>query len=192
MPIFQRNSHPVRFKTERFFNTDWLILFIPMEWTHFQSGKRGKSHEKLLQTLYSFCKKSCFAMPSFQRNIHPVWLKNGKIFQHRLIDFIHRKAKNPFSKLTNGEKVMKSCYKPFIVFAKNRASPCQHFNVILIQSGSDRKDFSTQTDWFYSYQHNHRDSQGRRKGPCDPQIFGKYSHFVLWEAFFPDKIVLFA
>jgi len=47
---------------------------------------------------------------------------------------------------------MKSCYKLFIVFAKNRASPCQIFSVTFIQSNWERKDFSTHTDWFCSYQ----------------------------------------
>jgi len=42
-----------------------------------------------------------------------------------LIDFVHTNAMNPFSKLTNGEKAMKNRYKLFIVFSKNRASPCQ-------------------------------------------------------------------
>jgi len=60
----------------------------------------------------------------------------------------------PFSKLTNGEKVMKSRYKLFIVFAKNCASACQLSSMISISSSSEQKDFSTQTDWFYSYQCN--------------------------------------
>jgi len=78
----------------------------------------------------------------------------GQFFQHILIDCIHNNAMNSFLKLTNGEKVMNSRYKLFIVFAKNCASPCQLFSVIFIPSGSERKDFSTQTDSFYSYQCN--------------------------------------
>jgi len=61
---------------------------------------------------------------------------------------------NPFSKLTNGEKAMKNCCKLFIVFSKNRASPYQLLSVIFVLSGSERENFSTQTDWFYSYQCN--------------------------------------
>jgi len=80
--------------------------------------------------------------------------ENGKIFQHSLIDFIHTNAMNLFSKLTNGKKAMKNRYKLFLVFAKNRASPCQLFRVIFVPSGSEREDFSKQTDWFYSYQCN--------------------------------------
>ena len=37
----------------------------------------------------------------------------------------------------------------------------------------------------------HRPSQGGSKGPCTP-IVRKYSHFVLWEAFFQAKLLLFA
>jgi len=33
----------------------------------------------------------------------------------------------------------------------------------------------------------HRRSQRGPKGPCPPQMFRKYSHFVLWEAFFQTK-----
>jgi len=80
--------------------------------------------------------------------------QNGKIFQHRLIYFIHTNTMNPFSKLTIGEKAMKNRYKFFILFAKNSASPWQLFSVIFIPSGSERKDFSTQINWFYSYQCN--------------------------------------
>ena len=47
----------------------------------------------------------------------------GQFSQHRLIDFIHTNATNPFSKLTNGEKVMNSRYKFFMLFAKNCALP---------------------------------------------------------------------
>jgi len=83
---------------------------------------------------------------------HPA--QNGKIFQHRLIDFIHTNAMNPFPKLTNEEKATKNRYKLFIDFAKNRASQCQTFSVIFVPSGSEREDFLTQTDWFYSYQCN--------------------------------------
>jgi len=50
---------------------------------------------------------------------------------------------NPFSKLTNGVKAMKNCYKLFIVFAKNRVSPRQLFSLIFIPSGSEREDFLT-------------------------------------------------
>jgi len=42
-----------------------------------------------------------------------------KIFQHRLIYFIHTNLMNTFSKLTNGEKVMKNRYKLFVLFGKN-------------------------------------------------------------------------
>jgi len=45
---------------------------------------------------------------------------------------------------------MNSHYKLFILFARNFALPCQLFSVIFIPSGSEREDFSTQTDWFYS------------------------------------------
>jgi len=78
----------------------------------------------------------------------------GQFFQHRLIDFIHTNATNPFSNLTNGEKVMNSRYKLFILFANNCASSWQPFSVIFIPSGSERKDFSAQTDLFHSYQYN--------------------------------------
>jgi len=80
--------------------------------------------------------------------------QNGKIFQHKLIYCIHTNAMNPFSKLTNGEKVMHSRYNLLILFVKSCASPWQLFSVIFIPSGSERKDFSTQTDLFYSYQCN--------------------------------------
>ena len=54
----------------------------------------------------------------------------GYIFQHNLVYFIHSNAMNPFSKLTNGEKVMNSRYKLFILFARNRASPWQLFSAV--------------------------------------------------------------
>jgi len=41
---------------------------------------------------------------------------------------------------------MNSRYKLFIIVSKNRASPCQLFSVMFILSGSEREDFSTQTD----------------------------------------------
>jgi len=46
---------------------------------------------------------------SASHSFHPA--QKGKIFQHRLIDFIHVNAMNPFSKLTIGEKVINSRYK---------------------------------------------------------------------------------
>jgi len=67
----------------------------------------------------------------------------GYIFQHRLLDFIHTTAVKPFSKLTNGEKVMKRRYELLMLFARNRASPWQLFSGIFIPSGSERKDFLT-------------------------------------------------
>ena len=80
--------------------------------------------------------------------------QNGKIFQHKLIYCIHTNAMNPFSKFTNGEKVMHSRYNLLILFVKSCASPCKLFSVIFIPSGSEREGFSTQTDRFYSYQCN--------------------------------------
>jgi len=35
MTTFQLDIHSIRLRTGRFFNTDWLILFIPMQSTHF-------------------------------------------------------------------------------------------------------------------------------------------------------------
>ena len=67
--------------------------------------------------------------------------QNGKVFQHRPIDFIHSNAMNPFSKLIYGEKVMHSRYKLLILFAKSCASPWQLFSVIFIPSGSERNNF---------------------------------------------------
>jgi len=48
---------------------------------------------------------------------------------------------NPFSKLTNGENVIKNRCKLLTLFAKNCASPCQLFSVIFIPSGSERNTF---------------------------------------------------
>jgi len=64
-----------------------------------------------------------------------------KDFQHRLIHFIHSNAMNPFSKLTNGENVIKNRCKLLILFAKNCASPWQLFSVIFVPSGSERNTF---------------------------------------------------
>jgi len=119
----------------------------------FEVENRRKSHEKSLQTFYAFCKKSFVAMTTFQRHIHSIRLRTERFFQHRLIYFIHTNAMNPFSKLTIGETVMNSRYKLFL-FAKNCASSWQLFSVIFIPSGSEGKDFSTQTDLFFSYQCN--------------------------------------
>ena len=41
MATFQRDIHSIRLRTEGFFNIDWLILFIPMQWNHFQSLTNG-------------------------------------------------------------------------------------------------------------------------------------------------------
>jgi len=101
--------------------------------------------KNILKKCYNFCHFN-------QKNKSSGY--NRTIFQHRLIDFIHTNAMNPFSKLSNGEKVMKSRYKLFILFAKNCASPWQLFSFIFIPPGSERKYFSTQTDLFYSYQCN--------------------------------------
>jgi len=40
--LFQRQIYSIRVRTGRFFNTDRLILFIAMQWTHFQSWYEGK------------------------------------------------------------------------------------------------------------------------------------------------------
>jgi len=77
-----------------------------------------KNRYRLLQFLQEIvhCHGKFLVWYSFHLVLH------RKIFQHRLIYFIH--AMKPFSKLTNGEKVMKSHYKLLIIFAKNCASPC--------------------------------------------------------------------
>ena len=46
---FQRHICSIRLRTGRFFNTDWLILFIPMQWTHFQSWQMGIKVCKFVQ-----------------------------------------------------------------------------------------------------------------------------------------------
>jgi len=38
--------HPAQ--NGKFFNTDWLVLFMPMQWTHFQSWQMGKCYANLL------------------------------------------------------------------------------------------------------------------------------------------------
>ena len=48
MPTFQGNIYPVRLRMERLFKTDWLILFILMQWTHFQSWQMGKKLWKIV------------------------------------------------------------------------------------------------------------------------------------------------
>jgi len=35
MPTFQLDIHSIWLRKGRFFKTDWLILFIPMQWTNF-------------------------------------------------------------------------------------------------------------------------------------------------------------
>jgi len=76
-------------------------------------------------------------------SFHPA--QNGKIFQHRLIHFIHSNAMNPFLKLTNEEKVMKNRYKLLILCEKLCvAMPTFHRHIHSIPLRTE--DFSTQTD----------------------------------------------
>ena len=131
-----------------------LIHFIHTNAMYpFLNWQTGKSHEKSLQ-IFIVLRKIVRRHNNFSASysFHPA--QNGKIFQHRLIDFIHTNAMNPFSKLTIGEEVLKNRYKLLIHFAKNCASPWQLLSVIFIPSGSEGKEFSTQTDWFYSCQCN--------------------------------------
>jgi len=121
MPTFQHRCYSIWLRTKRFFNTDRLILFIPMQWTHFQSWQMGKKLWNITTNfLYNFQKivrrNSNFTASDL---IHPA--QNKKIFQHKPIYFIHTNAMNPFSKLTNGEKAMKYRHKVFIDFSKNCA-----------------------------------------------------------------------
>ena len=92
-----------------------------------------KYRYKLFIDFSKNCSSPCQLFTSASDLFHPA--VNGKIFQHRPIDCIHINAMNPFSKLTNGEKVMKNRYKLSILFARNRASPCKLFSVIFIPSG---------------------------------------------------------
>jgi len=95
--------------------------------------KAMKYRYKLFIDFSKNCASPCQLFTSASDLFHPA--VNGKIFQHRPIDCIHINAMNPFSKLTNGEKVMKNRYKLSILFARNRASPCKLFSVIFIPSG---------------------------------------------------------
>jgi len=89
MPTFQRHVYSIRIRTGRFFNTDRLILFIAMQWTHFQSWQMGKRYETSLQTLYRFFKKLCVAKQTFQCQIYSIRLRTGRFFNiDRLILFI--------------------------------------------------------------------------------------------------------
>jgi len=101
-----------------FFNTDWFILFIPMQWTHFQSWQLGKQLW-IVVTSFFYLRKIVRRHDNFSASysFHPA--QKGKIFQHRLIYFTHTNAMDPFSKLTIGETVMKSRYKLLILFARN-------------------------------------------------------------------------
>ena len=125
-----------------------------MQRTHFQIWQMEKKSWRVVTNFLYFLRTIVRRHDNLSASysFHPA--QNGKIFQHRLIYFIHTNTMNPFSKLTNGEKAMKNRYKFFMLFAKNTASPWQLFSVIFIPSGSERKDFSTQTNWFYSYQCN--------------------------------------
>jgi len=150
MPTFQRHIYSIRLRTGRFFNTDRFILFIAMQWTHFQSWQMGKKLWNIATSFLWIFRKIVRLFANFSASylFHPA--QNGKVFQHRPIYFIHTNAVNPFSKLSNGEKIVKDRYKLLILLARNRASPWQLFSVILIPSGSEREGFSTQTDWPYS------------------------------------------
>jgi len=76
---------------------------IMMNLNNFQGEQHWKTIWKILKTF----------VISPTKIILPV--TTGYIFQHTLIYFIHTNAMNPFSKLTNGEKVMNSRYKLFIL-----------------------------------------------------------------------------
>ena len=47
MPAFQSDIHSIQLRTEIFFNIDWLILFIPMQWNHFESWQIRKKLWKI-------------------------------------------------------------------------------------------------------------------------------------------------
>jgi len=125
-----------------------------MQWTHCQSWQMGKKSWIVVTNFLYFLREILRRHSNFSASylFHPA--QNRKIFQHRPIYFIHSNAMNPFSKLTNGEKAMKYCYKLFVNFLKNFVSPRQLFSIRFIPTDLERENFSTQTDWFYSYQCN--------------------------------------
>jgi len=57
MPNFQRNLHSIQLRTEGFFNTHWLILFVPMRLTHFQSQQIAKKPWKVITNFSKFLRK---------------------------------------------------------------------------------------------------------------------------------------
>jgi len=153
MPVFQRNIYSIRLRTGRFFNTDWLILFIPMQWTHFQCWQMRKKSWKIVRNFYTVFEKSYIAIPTFSLIFIPP-SSERKDFSTQPDWFYLYQYNEPIFNVDKWGKVMKNLYKLLILFSKNRASPCQLFSVIFIPSGSEQEDFLTQTDLFYSYQCN--------------------------------------
>ena len=144
---------------------DWFYSYQCNE-PIFKVDKWGKSYEKSLQTSYSFLEKSCVAMPTSQRHIHSIRLRTGRFFNTDWLIWFIPMQWTHFQSWQMGKKVQK-IVQTFYSFSKNCASPWQLFSLIFIPSGSEREDFSTQTDWFYSYQCNQpifisisEDSQG--------------------------------
>jgi len=62
MATFQRDIHFIRLRTEGFFNKDWFILFILMQWTHFQSWQMRKKWWKIVTNFLYICEKLSVAM----------------------------------------------------------------------------------------------------------------------------------
>ena len=78
---------------------------------------------------------------------------NGKILTQTNW-FYSYQCNEPIFKVDKWGKTHEKSLQTFIVFAKNCASPSQLLSVIFVPFGSEREDFPTQTDWFYSYQCN--------------------------------------
>ena len=111
----------------------------------FSKLTNGEKAMKIVTNFLYFLRKIVRRHDNFSASysFHPA--QNGKIFQHRLIHFIHSNAMNPFLKLTNEEKVMKNRYKLLILCEKLCvAMPTFHRHIHSIPLRTE--DFSTQTD----------------------------------------------
>jgi len=164
--------------------------------TIFKVDKWGKSHEKSLQTFYSFCEKLCVSMPTFQHDIHFIQLRTERFFNTDWLILFIPMSWNHFQSCQMG-KTLRKIITNFIAFAKNCASPWKPFSVIFIPSGSEQKDFSTQTDWFYSYQCNETIFKVDKWGKVMKshykllkflwKIVCRYGNFSAWYSFHPAQ-----
>ena len=98
----QHYIYLIRIRPERFFNTDWLILLIPMQWNHFQGWQLGLSYDNSDKFLLIFA-RIWVAIATLQRNIYLIRLRPERFFNTDWLILFIRMQWNYFQSLSPGE-----------------------------------------------------------------------------------------